>query len=506
MFFFHKNANRKRVYLLKVRVDSPIRIHEPAPVLDCQMSDAPGNKQRLLIVDDSKVIRVTARKILQNYFETVEAVDGNNAWEVLASDKPFSLVVSDLTMPGMDGFGLLEKIRSSHLPHVSRIPVIIITGANDSESTMQRATEAGATDFIGKPFDAIHLLARTQAHADAYSTGQSLIQETMTLEEQALVDPSSGLPNETAFIERGHQQLSYAVRHNSALALFYIDIDNFGDLFMKHGEAATIETIRAVAGVLTACKRKEDIAARTGTSRFALLLPGMNNDGIRNLAERINSDIKALQGSGSDALVSLTVSIGVATPDISSETRFESILATAACNQQQAGRQGGNQVVFTEPAAPDIPPELPSLDETLLSAPAAYMVDTATDESTNGTFAESFPDLELVGTEAETQDELQPETASSFPFADAAFDEDETIIITAPGDYYSLDCHVTAAAGNTSGLSDAPAASATRTDARGGESSPVFMQAPGNANDSPDGETERRGIFSRFRSLFRRKR
>ena len=237
-----------------------------------------------------------------------------------------------------------------------------------------------------------------------------------------------------------------------------------------------------------------------------MLLPGMNNDGIRNLAERIISDVKALQGSGSDALVSLTVSIGVATPDISSETEFESILATAAGNQQQATSRGGNQVVFTESAVPDIAPELPSLDETLQSAPAVDMVDTATDESTSGTVVDSFPDLELVGTEAETQDELQPETASSFPFADVAFDEDETIIITAPGDYYSLDCHVTAAAGDTSGLSDASAASATLTDAQGGESSPVVMQAPGNANDSPDGETERRGIFSRFRSLFRRKR
>ena len=260
------------------------------------MSDAPGNKQRLLIVDDSKVIRVTARKILQQQFETVEPVDGNNAWEVLASDEPFSLVVSDLTMPGMDGFGLLEKIRSSHLPHVSKIPVIIITGANDSESTKQRATEAGATDFIGKPFDAVHLLARTQAHADAYNTEQTLTEETMTLEDQALVDPSSGLPNEMAFLERGQQQLSYAARHNSTLALFYIDIDNFGDLFMKHGEAATIEAVRAVAGVLNACIRQEDIAARTGTSRFALLLPGMNNDGIRNLAERIISEVSTHQG------------------------------------------------------------------------------------------------------------------------------------------------------------------------------------------------------------------
>ena len=76
------------------------------------MSDESGIKQRILIVDDSKVIRVTARKILRDHFETVEAVDGENAWEILSSEEPFSLVVSDLTMPELDGYGLLERIRS----------------------------------------------------------------------------------------------------------------------------------------------------------------------------------------------------------------------------------------------------------------------------------------------------------------------------------------------------------------------------------------------------------
>jgi len=118
-------------------------------------------QQRLLIVDDSKVVRVTARKILRDHFETVEALDGEHAWEILTSEEPFSLVISDLTMPNLDGFGLLERIRHSHLPHISDLPVITITGANDSEIIKERATEAGATDFIGKPFDAVHLLART---------------------------------------------------------------------------------------------------------------------------------------------------------------------------------------------------------------------------------------------------------------------------------------------------------------------------------------------------------
>jgi two-component system cell cycle response regulator len=181
------------------------------------MSDNTEPKQRLLIVDDSKVIRVTARKILRDHFETIEAVDGENAWEVLNNEGPFSLVVSDLTMPNLDGFGLLERIRSSQHPDIHDIPVIIITGANDSETTKARASQAGATDFIGKPFDSVHLLARTQAHASAHAVTHALQQETFSLEEKVTTDPLSGLPNEIAFMERGYQQLSYAIRHKTAL-------------------------------------------------------------------------------------------------------------------------------------------------------------------------------------------------------------------------------------------------------------------------------------------------
>jgi diguanylate cyclase (GGDEF)-like protein len=380
------------------------------------MSSTPGNKQRLLIVDDSKVIRVSARKILQNHFETVEALDGNNAWEILSGEPPFSLVVSDLTMPGMDGFGLLEKIRGSHLPHVRNLPVIIITGANDSEATMQRATAAGATDFIGKPFDAVHLLARTQAHAEAYSTEQTLAQETMTLEDQALVDASSGLPNEAAYMARGQELHAYARRHNSALGLFCIEIDDFGEIFKQHGDAATLGAVKSVADILTACIRQEDMAARIGTSRFALLLPGLSNDGIRNLADRIIHDVYAQNLNVGGETLRLSVSIGVAAPEISADIVFDSMLSSATRYLQEAVRQGGNQVVHA-PGSQFAP-----VAETVHDAVARKLDDDVPEAIT-----EPLPDLELVGTDEEF--------TKGPPFAAGAFDMEETIVITAPDDY-----------------------------------------------------------------------
>ena len=316
------------------------------------MSKNTHDKQRLLIVDDSRVIRVTARKILRDHFETVEAVDGEDAWEMLTGAEPFALVVSDLTMPRLDGFGLLERIRSSHLPQVRELPVIIITGANDSEATMQRAREVGATDFIGKPFDAVHLLARTQAYASSHATTNTLKEEKTVLEDQSTVDTTTGLCNEASFMERGYQQLSYAIRHCSTLAMFRIEIDDFGDLFQQYGEKFTASVIQAMGTTLASVVRQEDTAARVGTARFSLLLPGMEKTGVHNLAERIHRSFNSHSFMAGDHRVRATLSIGVGTPDIRRNYHFDELLAITDQRLNQAITQGGNQVIFEEAGTP----------------------------------------------------------------------------------------------------------------------------------------------------------
>lgn len=426
------------------------------------MSEISGNKQRLLIVDDSKVIRVTARKILQNHFETVEAVDGNNAWEILNSQDPFALIVSDLTMPNLDGFGLLEKIRNCHLPHIRNIPVIIITGANDSEATMQRATAAGATDFIGKPFDSVHLLARTEAHASAFAANNSLVEENIALEDQATIDPLTGLANDTAFMDQGRAQLSYAIRHNTTLALASLEIDNFGDLVKQHDPDAGELVIKSVGSALAANIRKEDIAARTGTARFALLLPGMNVSGVSKLSERIAGDIGKHAVIVAGKRVRFTVSIGIAAPDIHPDTEFEDLLTAAGESLQQAIARGGNRVVpdaahrtatgqdvadsdsgwtlepleqkaaFHAETLDGISPDVEELQiETMVAAPVL-------DEEPAVGFAAVTPEIEVEHQhhlDATEMEALQPEPAMH----SAAEEVEETIVITSPYSLYDLD-------------------------------------------------------------------
>jgi len=310
------------------------------------MNMTASKQQRLLIVDDSKVVRITARKILGDHFETVEALDGENAWDILTSEAPFSLVISDLSMPNLDGFELLDRIRHTHLPHISNLPVIIITGANDSEAIKERATEAGATDFIGKPFDSVHLLARAQAHASAHSNAQELKEETIALEETSAIDPLTKIANERTFMERGYQLLAYAVRHNTRLSVFHIEVDNFGDIYKTHGDDVAESIVQTVASTLSTAIRHEDTAARLGTARFSLLLPGLNNNGIHNLADRIRKNISERVLKHGEARIHYSVSIGVAAMEIRRNTRFDDLLTVAGNRLAYAIAHGGDQAVY----------------------------------------------------------------------------------------------------------------------------------------------------------------
>ena len=122
-----------------------------------------SRKPRILVVDDSRVMRKAISRTLNPHFDLVEAEDGEAGWEALLGDEAIDVIITDVEMPRLDGHALLTRIRSSELMRIREIPVIVITGAED-EPAKQRAYACGATDFVIKPIDGVQLLARTRAH------------------------------------------------------------------------------------------------------------------------------------------------------------------------------------------------------------------------------------------------------------------------------------------------------------------------------------------------------
>ena len=131
------------------------------------MSTGSNDKPLILLVDDSRVMRIALKKILQSDYEIVEASNGESGWEALQENPGVRCVFTDLSMPELDGFGLLERIRSSGDAGIKSVPVIIITGNEDDPSMKQRVIEKGANDVVMKPFQTNDILSTTQKHLAA---------------------------------------------------------------------------------------------------------------------------------------------------------------------------------------------------------------------------------------------------------------------------------------------------------------------------------------------------
>jgi two-component system, cell cycle response regulator len=299
-------------------------------------------KPVILIVDDSRLMRHAIKKILAEDFTLLEGVDGEDGWEKLLADPGIQVVFTDLSMPGLDGFGLLQRIRGSDDARVREVPVIVITGNEDDETIKERALQSGATDFITKPFQSVQIRARADAHAKS----QRKLQEvTSALEEQATLDPVTQLVNAKHFTQRGNECMSFAVRHKSELAIILLDLDGYATLTMDMEESMRDQLLVQIADVLRAQTRREDTVARLEDGRFALLLPASNPVGTRHLGKRILSEIENMKFFHGGRRVKVSASMGIATPDIKPEMNFEVILKSAMQRLDVALQGGGNCLV-----------------------------------------------------------------------------------------------------------------------------------------------------------------
>jgi diguanylate cyclase (GGDEF)-like protein len=243
------------------------------------VSNNDDDKLRLLLADDSKLMRVSANKVLAGEFDIVFANDGEQAWQQLIDDHTIQAVFSDLTMPNLDGFGLLERVRTAEDKRINALPVIVIT-AGDDEAVREKAFQQGATDFVTKPFDSVDLRARARSHVNAQ------VQKSR-LEAGSAVDPQTGLYNRRYFLERVDKDRSAAGRHGLALSLLYLELTDFRNLFMKNGKDVANEVLGQVAEIIRHEIRSEDTAAHVSLAQFALSLPFTDPDGAQRIGERL---------------------------------------------------------------------------------------------------------------------------------------------------------------------------------------------------------------------------
>lgn len=304
------------------------------------LSAAQG-KPRLLVIDDSRVMRTAATKMLGDKFDVVTAEHGVDGWNKIKSDTTIQVVFTDLSMPELDGYGLLEKIRTEEDPGIAGLPVIVVTGAENDEAAREKALDMGATDFISKPFNSTDLLARATAHANYQ-------RERKVMAEQTTIDAVTGLGNQLYFQQRLKQELAFAARQGHKVSVVRADVDGFKKLFIKAGKEAADAILAQVGKIVDELVRKEDTAARIGLNQFAILLPTADTPGAAIFANRLCRQVRETPMEIQGHQVKVTLSVGVLTPEPHPGATPRSVIEETNTVLERALADGGNRVVTEE--------------------------------------------------------------------------------------------------------------------------------------------------------------
>jgi len=261
-------------------------------------------KIHVLVVDDSSTIRNIIAKHLGEAYFTIHASNGQEAWQLLQSNDSVSLVFADMHMPVMNGMLLLKQIRTSDCEHISNLPVIMITGHEDSEAAKQASYSLGATDFISKPFSELDIISR----AGSYT---KLNQKITTLEQSVTYDALTELVNKRGLQELGDKAISGSHRHQFELSILAMQIDNIDEVQSKYGNSIVEQIIVSVANTIKKSLRTEDALSHFGSGKFVALLPMTNAFKSHILALRIQKTINNLAFEMGDDTIRINLAAGL---------------------------------------------------------------------------------------------------------------------------------------------------------------------------------------------------
>lgn len=326
--------------------------------------DTETARPTILVVDDSRVIRKAIVQILGDEFEVLESINGEDGWVEITKNPDIQVVISDIEMPRIDGYGLLDLLRNFEDARIREMPVIIISGAEDEETRL-KALDKGATDFIIKPLDRTQLLARTRAHAKFTETARNLEETANTLKAEATQDPLTKLSSRRFFVQRAEQDIAYSKRHNEDLAVIRLDIDKFRRLYKSHGDDAVDHILIAVAGILREQSRTEDTVARIGGSSFGILAPATSPEQAKVLADRVRASIAKNSIKWENEEIMLTASGGLVNISLYPNCDIDMLLHHAESQVRAARRAGGNQLIMGEGSQKESSTTEPANDESI---------------------------------------------------------------------------------------------------------------------------------------------
>ncbi|MDP6447511.1 MAG: diguanylate cyclase [Pirellulaceae bacterium] len=301
---------------------------------------------RVLVVDDiPDNVKLLTFCLEDEGYEIVPATNGKEALTAARDCDP-DCILLDVMMPGLDGVAVTERLRDD--PDTAQIPIILVTALSDEDDVI-RGLDAGADDYVTKPYNSRVIAARTRAAVHRHM----IIRENRRLIDQlewaAKTDSLTNLLNRRSFFELFEYEIKQLVRSRTQLSLVMVDVDHFKHVNDQHGHLAGDEALRQVANSLREGSRDSDVVGRYGGEEFCALLPDTDEEGARIWAERRREAIEQLQVQFDNVQIPITASFGISTAaGGETVTQITNDADIALLDAKSAGR---NRVLSAAPVA-----------------------------------------------------------------------------------------------------------------------------------------------------------
>jgi two-component system, cell cycle response regulator len=305
---------------------------------------------RVLVAEDDALFRRILQGWLENWgYRVTIAGDGARAWKILQQDFPPQLLILDWMMPAINGLELCRKVRErNQVPY----QYILLATAKDGKKDLVRGLEAGADDYLIKPFDRSELQARLRACNRILTLQDSQIQAQEQLRFQATHDQLTGVLNRAEIMRTLHRELTRSAQSGAPTGLLMLDLDHFKKINDTHGHLTGDAILKEVTQRITKAVRGYDSVGRYGGEEFVIVMPGCSREQIDQGAERVRSAVDngpvLVRDPVQELQVIVTISIGatVVTDGSVSDTEMLTAADRALYRAKELGR---NCTVLSDP-------------------------------------------------------------------------------------------------------------------------------------------------------------
>ena len=321
--------------------------------------ESTNRNPKILIVDESRIVRAMIGRHVREHYAFREEGNGEAAWQVLVLDHSIELVICALSLPVLDGNDLLVRVRSSKLPRLARMPMLMIAG--DDDRAMALAKSNGASDFVGRDTVGPELLARIDSLLKLSQAQQQLQDDR----QQYVQNPDTGLFTRKYIELQAVQAMSHAMRHGSEVSAMVVGFDNVGELRDEHGAEAVEQLQARFIKMLSGKIRKEDSFGHFIGSQFVIVSPGTPYPACESFGNRLRKAIQDANISIHGQRLDLSVSVGVSNTPCDAVSSAGALIELAGARLKAAQQAGGNRVIACVTSAGSPQDDCPGLEEAL---------------------------------------------------------------------------------------------------------------------------------------------